>query len=251
MSATSLHCHVDRTSPWPIVRVAGDLDVTGAATLRQTVLKCLADEPAAVVLDLDGLTGTDDAALTSLATLGRAAAAWPAIPLVAHSVAADLAERLRALAVTRSVTLVADAGAAAALLAQAPGPGSVRIDFSDSHDLVTIRLAVRQVCERAGWTTVADALEVVVTELATNALCHAAGPRSVLISVSLYQVHVAVRDRSDVPPQARENADGEHGRGLRIVEGLSAAWGTTPTRDGKVVWATVRPDRHDRSDSAA
>src|SRR5690349_10121298 len=245
MSATSLRCYVDRTAPWPTVRVAGELDVAGAAVLRQTVLKCLADEPAAVVLDLRGLTSSDDAALTSLATLGRAAAAWPAIPLVAHSVTVALAARMQALSVTRSVLIVADAGAAAAALAEARGPGAMRIEFSSSHDLVMIRAAARRACQRAGGTDIADTLEVVVTELATNALCHAAGPRFVLISASSNHAHIAVRDRSGGAPEVRDADQDEHGRGLRIVEALSAAWGTTPTRDGKVVWATVRPERHD------
>ena len=84
-----------------------------------------------------------------------------------------------------------------------------------------------------------------VTELATNALRHAAGPRSVIISASPYHLHVAVRDGSDKAPRRRD-ADDEHGRGLRIVEGLSTAWGSTPTRDGKVVWAAVRPNRSTR-----
>jgi anti-anti-sigma factor len=240
MSATSLRCYVDRTSPWPVVRVDGELDVTGAVTLRRTVLKCLADEPAAIVLDLTGLTGTDDTGLTSLITLARAAAAWPAIPLVAHSASSALQERMRALAVTRTVTVVPDADAAATHLAAARGPGSVRIDLITSHDLAAVRDAVRRVCDRTGPRDVADTMEIVATELATNALCHAAGPRSVIISASLSHVQVAVRDHSDDLPYVEHNAEGEHGRGMRIVEALSAAWGSTPTHDGKVVWAAMR-----------
>ncbi len=200
MAATSLHCYVDRTSPWLIVRVSGDLDVAGAATLRQTVLKCLADEPAAVLLDLNALTCTDDAALMSLTALARAAAAWPAIPLVAHSVTPALLGRLWALSVTRTVTVVPDAGAAAAHLAGAPAPTSARLDLVDGSDLAVIRHATREFCRRAGRPASSDTVDVVVTELATNALCHADGPRSVLITTSPHHVHIAVRDASTHPP---------------------------------------------------
>jgi hypothetical protein len=31
----------------------------------------------------------------------------------------------------------------------------------------------------------------------------------------------------------------EGGRGLIVVDLMSRAWGTTPTRDGKVVWASL------------
>jgi anti-anti-sigma regulatory factor len=243
MAPTPLTCHVDRTARWLAVRVEGQLDVNSAGTLRTTVLKCLADEPPAIVLDIRGLTCPDNAPLTTLTALARAAAAWPGIPLVAHSAPPDLVERLRAMAVTWSVTVLSDAAAAASHLSKAQGPASVRIDLTSSGDLAHIRETARVVCERAGRPAVADTLEVVVTELATNALCHGAGDRSVIISASPYHLHVAVRDESDDVPSIRDTDDDEHGRGLRIVEALSAAWGSTPTRNGKVVWATVRPRR--------
>lgn len=243
MAPTPLSCQVDRTSPWPTVRVVGQLDATSAATLRTTVLKCLADEPPAIVLDLRELTCRDNAPLRILAALARAAAAWPGIPLVAHSAAPDLVGRLRATAVTWSVAVLPDAVAAADHLSRTRSPASVRVDLTSSGDLAHVRETARQVCERAGRSTIADTVEVVVTELATNALCHGTGTRTVIISASPYHLHVAVRDGSDEVPRVRDASEDEHGRGLRIVEALSTAWGSTPTRDGKVVWATVRPRR--------
>lgn len=242
MAPTPLSCYVYGAAHWSTVRVEGQLDVNSAATLRTTVLKCLADEPAAIVLDLKNLTCPDDAPLATLTVLARAAAAWPGIPLVAHSASPDLLQRLRAMAVTRSVTVVSDAAAAGAHLTKVQGPASVRMNLTSSEDLTHIRATARQVCEQAGRPAIADTVEVVVTELATNALCHGAATRSVIISASPYHLHVAVRDGSEEAPQVRE-ADDEHGRGLRIVEALSTAWGSTPTRDGKVVWATVRQPR--------
>jgi hypothetical protein len=243
MAPPPLSCHVDRTSPWPTVRVVGQLDASSAATLRATVLKCLADEPPAIVLDLKDLSCHDNAPLTTLTALARAAAAWPGIPFVAHSVAPDVVGRLRAMAVTWSVTVVPDAVAAATHLSRTRSPASVRVDLTSSGDLAQVRETARQVCQRAGRSAIADTVEVVVTELATNALCHGTGIRTVIISASPYHVHVAVRDGSVDVPRVRDASEDEHGRGLRIVEALSTAWGSTPTRDGKVVWATVRPRR--------
>jgi hypothetical protein len=242
MAPTPLTCHVYRTAHWSTVRVAGRLDVNSAATLRTTVLKCLADEPAAIILDLKRLTCSDRAPLATLTALARAAAAWPGIPLVAHSAPPDVLEHLRAMPVTWSVPVVPDAAAAAAHLSRAPAPASVRLDLIGNEDLANIRAIARQVCEGAGRAAIADTVEVVVTELATNALCHGTGSRSVIISASPFYLHVVVRDGSEEAPQVHE-AEDEHGRGLRIVEALSTAWGSTPTRDGKVVWATVRPRR--------
>jgi hypothetical protein len=51
-------------------------------------------------------------------------------------------------------------------------------------------------------------------------------------------VVVIVTDPSPHPPVKRDPADlAEHGRGLHVVEGLSARWGWTPYEPGKAVYA--------------
>jgi hypothetical protein len=63
-------------------------------------------------------------------------------------------------------------------------------------------------------------------------------------------LHVSVRDGDPRLPFLRdaESADGGpsiqmRGHGLRIVDVLSSAWGAMATRDGKMVWATIRSCR--------
>jgi hypothetical protein len=55
-------------------------------------------------------------------------------------------------------------------------------------------------------------------------------------------LHLSVRDGSPVPPvQTRPDlGTGPGGRGLILVGALAARWGSTPTADGKVVWATLK-----------
>jgi hypothetical protein len=56
-------------------------------------------------------------------------------------------------------------------------------------------------------------------------------------------VHICVRDGSVREPRlvaATGDGDGAGGRGLMLVEAFVNAWGCTPTRDGKVTWATVK-----------
>ncbi|HEY3867026.1 MAG TPA: ATP-binding protein [Actinocrinis sp.] len=93
----------------------------------------------------------------------------------------------------------------------------------------------------------ADDLDLVVSELITNALLHARDerhdPRSLPIrlelSCSAETLVCRVADRSALPPapeQAGENS--ESGRGLLLVDALSADWGWSWGGDGgKVVWA--------------
>jgi hypothetical protein len=54
-------------------------------------------------------------------------------------------------------------------------------------------------------------------------------------------LHVSVRDGSRVAPILLVADPGsDRGRGLMLINALAAAWGTIPTSDGKVVWATFR-----------
>lgn len=88
-----------------------------------------------------------------------------------------------------------------------------------------------------------DAARHVVAELVANAVCHAQ-MSSVRVTVSRTgerTVRIAVVDRShDLPHIRHAGPDEEHGRGLAIVTALSTAWGVTPLRWGKRVWADVR-----------
>jgi hypothetical protein len=53
-------------------------------------------------------------------------------------------------------------------------------------------------------------------------------------------VAVIVTDPSPYPPAKRDPAaDAEHGRGLGIVDALSASWGWRPEHPGKAVYAIL------------
>jgi hypothetical protein len=53
-------------------------------------------------------------------------------------------------------------------------------------------------------------------------------------------VVVVVSDPSPLPPIMSDlTEDAEHGRGLRVVDALSARWGWAPQDSGKAVFAIV------------
>ncbi|MFI6937061.1 ATP-binding protein [Streptomyces sp. NPDC050287] len=88
----------------------------------------------------------------------------------------------------------------------------------------------------------ADTAELIVSELAANAVLHAQEDkfRVTLRRLGDDQVRVAVIDRSrTLPTLADANDDEDHGRGLAIVDALSQQWGTDPLNWGKRVWADV------------
>ena len=108
------------------------------------------------------------------------------------------------------------------------------------------RLHARLVIQEWGLAALADNVELLVSELMTNAVYASWGVGSAL-SVRLWlladreRVLIIVWDASpDTPVRAEVSAEAEGGRGLMLVEAISAQWGTsaTPT-GGKTVWALI------------
>jgi len=130
------------------------------------------------------------------------------------------------------------------------------------------RLHARLVLTEWGQAPLGDSVELIVSELMTNALCActdtvAGGPdydaegRAASLGLRLasdrLQVLVEVWDGATAPPVPGQiSLDGETGRGLLMVEAVSSRWGyyypsrqpygTAPDeRAAKVVWALIQP----------
>ena len=83
-------------------------------------------------------------------------------------------------------------------------------------------------------------VELLASELATNAVRHAESAFTVIVRYDGDTVRVEVGDGSRALPRRRTPAvDDVSGRGLVLVEALSAGWGVIPTVDGKRVWFEV------------
>lgn len=87
-------------------------------------------------------------------------------------------------------------------------------------------------------------IELVVSELVTNALRHAvphlASSWPIKLRLLHHAAHVvcAVQDPCERSPVIAEDDEfAESGRGLHLVEALAVAWGWSMLRHGKVVWA--------------
>lgn len=100
-------------------------------------------------------------------------------------------------------------------------------------------------------SSVQDSVAVMVSELATNAVLHAATAFDVRVDRTGARVVVAVSDAGPGDPSVRRPSSSElHGRGLRIVRELSDDWGVreTPSTSGKTVWFSLRTSS-DRTDT--
>ncbi|MBS2965290.1 ATP-binding protein [Actinocrinis puniceicyclus] len=92
-----------------------------------------------------------------------------------------------------------------------------------------------------------DDVDVVISELITNALLHARADRRAAADAGIRldleydggTLICRVADGSALPPAPEQAVDtAESGRGLLLVDALSAAWGWSHEPSGKVVWAS-------------
>ncbi|PWI20332.1 PAS sensor protein [Streptomyces sp. Act143] len=90
-----------------------------------------------------------------------------------------------------------------------------------------------------------DAVLLIVSELVTNALVHTDGRVRLDLTLVNHRLRVAVADASPRTPVKPTSIGWEAtgGRGILLVEAMSAAWGTVPVSGGKQVWSEVTLDR--------
>jgi anti-sigma regulatory factor (Ser/Thr protein kinase) len=87
---------------------------------------------------------------------------------------------------------------------------------------------------------VLDTVELLVTEVVTNAVLHARSEAKVVIRLLPDAVRVEVIDDDDsFPVRRKARSDQPGGRGLELVEQMSRAWGIDMLSVGKRTWFEV------------
>ena len=91
---------------------------------------------------------------------------------------------------------------------------------------------------------VLDTALLVVSELVTNALVHTDGRVRLDLTLLDTRLRVSVADASPRAPARPTDIGWEAtgGRGILLVEAMSAAWGTVPVSGGKQVWCELALD---------
>jgi anti-sigma regulatory factor (Ser/Thr protein kinase) len=210
---------------------------------------CLAGPPAPIIVDLKDLADPAGESLSFWLALWRQARfqVEPVHLTFCVPTTAALSRRFRYLP-----------GPQPRVFATVPEARAAVAERMSHFDRLQAHLQPRPESVRAARTLVALACDVwerpdlrtdtslVVSELAANAVEHARTEFVVTVSRSETGLHLAIHDRLSRFPHTSESElatlagpSAVRGRGLRLVHTIAAAWGAMPTREGKVVWATV------------
>ncbi|MCT7351335.1 ATP-binding protein [Streptomyces sp. 15-116A] len=103
------------------------------------------------------------------------------------------------------------------------------------------RAATRQL-DCWGAPTIAEEVELLVSELATNVIKHVGrgAPATLVLEMGESRLRLEVHDKSDVVPvQQSADCGDECGRGLHLLAAMAADWGIVLTAAGKAVWCEI------------
>lgn len=229
-----IHVHTRTVGDVIVATPVGRLDLSTHVGLRTALVKVAADNPAALIVDVDRLAIQDAVLVTMFAVLAGTIGDWPGIPLLLVA-RAPAQQGMLATAPLRRVASIHDNLTAALRACSTLPPYRYRRIHLPASALSVLRarLFVTDVVLSWNLADELDDLNSIVTELSGNAVQHARTEMWIRLSERTGKLRLSVQDQCPTLP-ARP------GGGLRTVERLSTQWGATPTANGgKVVWAML------------
>jgi hypothetical protein len=154
-----------------VVRPDGVLDLSSYAELRDCLLKCVAEQPRAVLVELGGLRVESITSLSVFAAVWMRTASWPAVPLLLAAAREPVRSMLRRSAVPQFVATHDTLAQAWASIDRAPP--RQRVEFmvpSSPYSGRQVRRRIRDVCIRWRLGSMCDDLMLVAGALADNAV---------------------------------------------------------------------------------
>jgi len=228
-----------------ILRLAGLLSTQSAPAVRNALLKCLAETPAAVLVDVAGLLLENRSRLAVFPAAVRTHG-QPGTALLLYGAAAELTV-LMGGGVLGGIPCYATSGQAHAAVASAEIPRRMRLRLGPTPAAPReARAMIAQACQSWQLGHLEGPASLIISELVANAVQHAGTDLVVSVALRGDHLHLGVRDYNrwtTVMPRFDDDRvvpEIDRGRGLFLVDIYSTAWGTHLFDDGKTVWATLR-----------
>lgn len=230
-----------------VVSPVGVLDSANYLTLRAALVKAAAEQPSAVLVELDELDVPAPSALAVLTSAQWMVSTWPAVPICAVTANPATQATLVTNGITRYVAVFASRDAAIAAIAEGSPQRCRRRRVA--RDLPRHRASqalAREILRRtlSGWSCpqYLQSAEAIAVELIRNVLDHTQSAPRLRLELQDGLLTVAVADDNPDPVVRQEPVGGTlRFSGLGVVSTLSRVWGCHPSTSGKVVWAVIGP----------
>jgi anti-anti-sigma factor len=220
LDAANVEFEVSEGSAEAVVTIRGELDITGVDALARRVARLFERPPARLIVDAGDVRFADSSAIALWVRWASEVDDFELrdpSPLLRRVIEAmGLAGKLALSPVEKRQRFPADAGSV---------PAARRFATDTLQDASS---------------DVREAVELMVSELATNGVRHGRTSFEVAIHRTETQIRVEVTDHGSGTPTMRSpTPDEPTGRGLRIVDLLSERWGVDGRDGGKTVWFTL------------
>jgi DNA-binding NarL/FixJ family response regulator len=161
--------------------------------------------------------------------------------VVAHQGALGYVEK--GLSPRRMVDAVVAVAGILELVEEVLAQSTAQLD-KDLRSGAAARRFMEETLDRWDCGEVLDVVNLLVSELVTNAVVHANSEASVAVLLTPAAIRIEVTDNGSGLPAVRDATDEDTtGRGMALVEALASDWGILPRAEGKTVWFEVpRPD---------
>ncbi len=117
------------------------------------------------------------------------------------------------------------------------GAGHVSVEYGPRPSAVgEARAEVRRQLEGWGLDELVDVAQLLVSELATNAVLHAASRFRLTLFAAHGRLRCEVADGGRRVPAVLDAGASESGRGMFLVDALARRWGCHQDGTGKTVW---------------
>lgn len=239
----TVRCEVNGDGSSLVAALSGGLRLADGSAIREQLLKCLAEQPDALLIDLSAMTVDQPLALSIFKVVLRQAARWPGTPIL-FCAPCPRTRQLLSTAANHRLPLYPSVGAALTHLHD-----QRRTVPSISEELLPVAGSTRhardiatEVCVRWDLSALIAPASLIVTELVANVVDHARTMMTLRLSLRERYLNIAVRDGSPQPPAPALGMplEAASGRGLLLVNELAYSWGYLPSTTGKVVWAALR-----------
>jgi hypothetical protein len=225
-----------------VVRPVGTLNLLTYGYLRDFLYKCVADQPRAVIVDLDALTITRDFLTSVFVAVWMRTAQWSTVPLVVVPGPANATQFQRG-PTRQFLTVRPTVSAALERLTEPPAVRRTVLWLPPSAlSLYAAREFVAETCRNWQVHALAADAVTVAAELVANAVQHTSSPATLRMELRRGRLTVAVTDDDPWPVHLpHDNAESAPvDGGLQLVVRLTRTAGCSPAwSGGKVVWAVL------------